>query len=68
MSYIDIKEYKNRPECIAEIGRAMVHPDYRNRGLMKLLLQEMVSLATEKGKSAKQEAPTQLDLGLDAFY
>lgn len=38
----------DRAAC-AEIGRAMVRPQYRGRGLMRTLAEKLIALAKEKG-------------------
>ena len=37
------------PEGVAEVGRSMVHPDYRGRSLLATINKELISVAKEKG-------------------
>lgn len=43
-SLLKLEKYK-----VAEIGRAMVSPEYRGRGMMKIITEELVSEAEHRG-------------------
>jgi RimJ/RimL family protein N-acetyltransferase len=45
-----VEQLKMQDKKIAEVGRAMVHPEYRGQGLLCCLIEELIPIAKEKGK------------------